>query len=515
MTLKHNKAVLFANGDFPCPERLLNQIADGDFLVAVDGGLSHMTRHGLSPDLIIGDLDSANPDDVSRFKAQGVDIRKFPREKNETDLELALAAVLEMSFHTIWITAAFGKRLDQTLGNIFLLSSDDLANCDIRLIDGQQEVFLIRQSASITGEPGQRVSLLPFNIMKHSYSLLILLILSSMLAGCVNDTSSDEARILTVMTHDSFAISEDLIAEFESEHDIKVSFVRSGDAGRALNQAILSKENPIADIFYGVDNTFLTRALQENIFEAYASPLLSEIPDNYQIDPDNFALPVDYGDVCINYDRSFFEESNLEIPATLEVLTEPEYAGLLVTENPATSSPGLAFLMATIAQYGEENYLNYWMALKENDLVVVSDWETAYYTNFSGSTGQGPQPMVVSYSSSPAAEVIFAESELEKAPTASIVGPNTCYRQVEFVGILRGTENRDMAEDFIDFMLSVPFQEDIPMQMFVYPVNQNAALPQAFVENVQIPDEPASLSPQMIDQNREKWIKAWTDLVLD
>ena len=353
------------------------------------------------------------------------------------------------------------------------------------------------------------------NIMKHSYSLLILLILSSMLAGCVNDTSSDEARILTVMTHDSFAISEDLIAEFESEHDIKVSFVRSGDAGRALNQAILSKENPIADIFYGVDNTFLTRALQENIFEAYASPLLSEIPDNYQIDPDNFALPVDYGDVCINYDRSFFEESNLEIPATLEALTEPEYAGLLVTENPATSSPGLAFLMATIAQYGEENYLNYWMALKENDLVVVSDWETAYYTNFSGSTGQGPQPMVVSYNSSPAAEVIFAESELEKAPTASIVGPNTCYRQVEFVGILRGTENRDMAEDFIDFMLSVPFQEDIPMQMFVYPVNQNAALPQAFVENVQIPDEPASLSPQMIDQNREKWIKAWTDLVLD
>ena len=162
MTLKHNKAVLFANGDFPGPERLLNQIADGDFLVAVDGGLSHMTRHGLSPNLIIGDLDSANPDDVSRFKAQGVDIRKFPREKNETDLELALEAVLEMGFHTIWITAAFGKRLDQTLGNIFLLSSDDLANCDIRLLDGQQEVFLIRQSASITGEPGQRVSLLPF-----------------------------------------------------------------------------------------------------------------------------------------------------------------------------------------------------------------------------------------------------------------------------------------------------------------------------------------------------------------
>ncbi|MEA3326294.1 MAG: thiamine ABC transporter substrate-binding protein [Chloroflexota bacterium] len=353
------------------------------------------------------------------------------------------------------------------------------------------------------------------NIMKRSYSLVILLLLSTLLAGCITGTSSDEERTLTVMTHDSFAISEDLIAEFESEHDITVSFVRSGDTGRALNQAILSKENPIADIFYGVDNTFLTRALEEKIFEAYASPLLSEIPDSYQIDPDNFALPVDYGDVCINYDRSYFEESDLDIPTTLEALIDPEYAGLFVTENPATSSPGLAFLMATIAQFGEENYLNYWMALKENGLVVVSDWETAYYTNFSGSTGQGPQPMVVSYSSSPAAEVIFSESELEEAPTASIIGPNTCYRQIEFVGILLGTKNRDLAEDFIDFMLGVPFQEDIPMQMFVYPVNQNAALPQAFVENVQIPDEPASLSPQQIDQNREKWIEAWIDLVLD
>ena len=353
------------------------------------------------------------------------------------------------------------------------------------------------------------------NIMKRTYSLLILLLLSSMLAGCISDTSSGEERNLTVMTHDSFAISEDLITDFETEQDITVSFVRSGDTGRALNQAILSKENPIADIFYGVDNTFLTRALEENIFEAYASPMLSDIPERFQIDPDHYALPVDYGDVCINYDRSFFEESDLEIPNSLEALTDPEYEGLLVTENPATSSPGLAFLMATIAQFGEENYLDYWTSLKENGLVVGSDWETAYYTNFSGSTGHGPQPMVVSYSSSPAAEVIFAERELEEAPTASIVGPNTCYRQIEFVGILQGTKNRELAEAFIDFMLSVPFQEDIPMQMFVYPVNQQAALPQAFVEHVQIPDEPASLSPQQIDQNREKWIEAWTELVLD
>jgi len=161
MSMKQNKAILFANGEFPGAEKFLGQIADDDFLVAVDGGLSHMTKHGLKPDLIIGDLDSANPEDVSRFEAQGVDIRKFPQDKNETDLELALEATLNLDHSTIWITGVFGNRVDQTLGNIFLLSRADLADVDIRLIDGHQEALLIRQSATIIGKPGHRVSLLP------------------------------------------------------------------------------------------------------------------------------------------------------------------------------------------------------------------------------------------------------------------------------------------------------------------------------------------------------------------
>jgi thiamine transport system substrate-binding protein len=325
----------------------------------------------------------------------------------------------------------------------------------------------------------------------------------------------DQSPTLTVMTHDSFAISEDLIAQFEEEHNVTVSFIRSGDTGSALNQAILSKDNPLADVFYGTDNTFLTRALEEEIFVPYESPLLEDVPDRFKIDPNFFALPVDYGDVCINYDKSYFQENNLPVPQSLDELTDPQYAGLLVTENPATSSPGLAFLMATIAHFGETGFLDFWQALSENGLVVVNDWETAYYTNFSGSSGRGPQPMVVSYGSSPAAEVIFAETELEEAPTASIIGPNTCFRQIEFVGILKGTENRELAENFIDFMLSIPFQEDIPLQMFVFPVNRNAQLPLEFAENVQTPEEPATLPPEQIDQNRQQWIEAWMETVLD
>jgi thiamine transport system substrate-binding protein len=351
--------------------------------------------------------------------------------------------------------------------------------------------------------------------MKLKFLPLILMIFTVLIASCAPKPGPEEARTLIVMTHDSFAISEEIIAQFEAEHSVRVQFVRSGDTGTALNQAILTKDNPLADVFYGLDNTFLTRALEEQLFIPYDTPMLDQIPDEFKLDPGNFALPVDYGDVCINYDRVYFETHELPIPTSLEALTEPQYAGLLVTQNPATSSPGLAFLMATIAQFGEEGYLDYWGALKQNGLVVVSNWETAYYTNFSGSTGQGPQPLVVSYGSSPAAEVIFAETELDQSPTGSIIGPNTCFRQIEFVGILKNAANLELAGAFIDFMLSVPFQEDIPLQMFVFPVNQEANLPDAFLEHVQIPDQPASLPPELIDANRETWINAWLEVVLN
>jgi thiamine transport system substrate-binding protein len=262
-----------------------------------------------------------------------------------------------------------------------------------------------------------------------------------------------------------------------------------------------------------VDNTFLSRALEEDIFEAYESPALSEIPNEFQLDDSNRALPVDYGDVCINYDKAYFAEHDLPVPQTLEDLTKPEYAGLLVTENPATSSTGLAFLLATVAHFGD-SFTDYWQALKENDVVVVDGWETAYYTNFSGSSGRGPQPMVVSYGTSPAAEVVFAEKPLDDAPTASILGPDTCFRQIEFVGILKGTQHRALAEKFVDFMLGKQFQEDVPLQMFVYPANPNAALPEEFIKYAQAPEQTAQLAPDVIAEKRDEWIQDWTDVVL-
>jgi thiamine transport system substrate-binding protein len=340
--------------------------------------------------------------------------------------------------------------------------------------------------------------------------LFLLLVTAVTLAACGPQGPAE----LTVMTHDSFAASEEVIRAFEEANNAQVTFLASGDTGAALNRAILSKEAPLADVFYGVDNTFLSRALEADIFEPYESPALANIPERFQLDPQNRLLPVDYGDVCINYDKAYFAENDLPVPASLEDLLQPEYNGLLVVENPATSSPGLAFLLATVAHFGDPGYLDFWSALRDNGLVVVNDWETAYYTNFSASSGQGPQPMVVSYGSSPPAEVIFAETPLDDAPTASITGPETCFRQIEFVGILQRTEQRELAEKFVDFMLSEQFQGDMPLQMFVFPVNQSASLPDEFVQYAQIPDQPAGLDPGEIAANREGWIAAWTETVL-
>jgi len=363
--------------------------------------------------------------------------------------------------------------------------------------------------------------------MKRFFLLTLLL-----LAACAPKTPAVEAVIvtppatvvlaplegptaaLTVMTHNSFAISESALAAFEQANNVKVTFLKSGDAGESLNKAVLTKDAPLADVFYGVDNTFLSRALESGIFEPYDSPALANVPDEFRLDPQNRALPVDYGDVCINYDRAFFEKNELAVPTSLGDLIRPEYNGLLVVENPATSSTGLAFLLATVAHFGEPGYLDYWKMLRDNGLVVVNDWETAYYTNFSGSSGRGPQTMVVSYATSPAAEVVYSDVPLEQSPTASIIGPDTCFRQIEFVGILAGTRNRAAAERFVDFMLSLSFQEDLPLQMFMMPVDPLAFLPDSFHQFNQLPDRPATLAPDVIAANRERWIQEWTDAVL-
>ncbi len=322
----------------------------------------------------------------------------------------------------------------------------------------------------------------------------------------------EEPTQLTVMTHDSFAVSEDVLQAFEERTNINVEILFSGDTGSMVNQAIISKNNPLADVMYGIDNTFLGRALEEDIFMEYQSPMLESIPDHFKLDPTNHVIPVDYGDVCLNYDIAYFEANNLDPVTSLDDLLEESYSDMLVVQNPATSSPGLAFLLLTINNYGEDGYLDYWRGLNENGMLVVNDWETTYYTEFT--TYGGTRPIIVSYGSSPPFEVLFAEEPIDEPTTAAVFGKNTCFRQIEFVGILDGTDQVEAAQEFIDFMLSVEFQEDIPGQMFVFPVNENAQVDEIFQDYLPSPEVSVTMDPASINENRGTWLETWTEEIL-
>ena len=350
--------------------------------------------------------------------------------------------------------------------------------------------------------------------MKLFRWLLIFPLLLAACGGAAESPTPSGPRTLRVMTHDSFDMSEELLRAFEQEHNVTVQILKSGDTGEALGKAILAKGQPLADVFYGVDNTFLSRALEETIFDPYQAPALAQIPDVFELDPAHGALPVDFGDVCVNYDKRYFAENGVPLPASLEDLTQPAYQDLLVVENPATSSPGLAFLLATVGHFGQEGYLDYWQAMRDNGVLVVNDWETAYYSEFSGASGAGPRPLVVSYGSSPPFELIFAETPPAEPSTAAMVENTSCFRQIEFVGILAGTPNRDLAERWVDFMLSPEFQSDLPLKMFVFPVHPEAEVDPTFERFMAVPDETAQVSPTDIAAHREEWIEAWTNVVL-
>ncbi|MGB5985415.1 MAG: thiamine ABC transporter substrate-binding protein [Desulfobacterales bacterium] len=325
--------------------------------------------------------------------------------------------------------------------------------------------------------------------------------------------TAESPPVLTLMSHDSFAVAESTLAAFEQAHGVTLKVLKSGDAGAALNQAILSKKNPLADVFFGVDNTFMSRALNADIFEPYASPRLAEIPDALKLDPSRRLLPVDFGDVCINYDRAWFAKSELTPPQTLDDLIDPAYKGLTVVQNPATSSPGLAFLMATVGALGKPGFETFWRQLRANEVYISPGWSDAYYGQFSRAKG-GTRPIIVSYATSPPAEVHYSETPLDQAPTAALLAPGSAFRQIEFVGILKGTRQPDLARELVDFMLGPLFQADIPLHMWVFPAVKETPLPEVFVKHGRQAADPVLLSPEAIEGGRERWIETWTDIVL-
>jgi thiamine transport system substrate-binding protein len=332
--------------------------------------------------------------------------------------------------------------------------------------------------------------------------------------GSKGDASSSEGVTIKLVTHDSFAVSKSVLAAFTKETGITVKLVQGGDAGSVVNQAILTKGNPQGDVLFGVDNTLLTRALDAGIFEPYSSPELAHLDATYDLDPEQHRVSsVDYGDVCLNYDKAWFADHHVAVPTSLEQLTEPAYKDLLVVENPATSSPGLAFLLSTIRHFGTDGWRQWWKDLRANGVTVSDGWEDAYNTRFSGGlASQGDKPLVVSYASSPPVEVIYADPPVTDSPTGVITAG--CYRQIEAAGVLDGTKHEAAAHRLVDFLLSQPFQADVATSMFVYPTRTGVALPDTFTRYAVSPADVTQLKPSAVEAHRKAWIDEWTDAVV-
>jgi thiamine transport system substrate-binding protein len=345
---------------------------------------------------------------------------------------------------------------------------------------------------------------------------IVLVVAAFGLAACSSRGSSSDSDgkrgSVTLVTHDSFAVSKRVLHAFTEQTGITVKVLKNGDAGAALNQAILTKDAPLGDAFFGVDNTFLSRALAAGIFVPYPAKGIDGVPTSLRLDDRDRVTPIDFGDVCVNYDKQWFADKRLPVPTSLDQLTDARYKDQLVVENAATSSPGLAFLLATVARYGPDGWGSYWRQLRANGVKVVDGWEQAYDTEFSGAAGKGDFPLVVSYASSPPAEVIYAKPTPKTAPTGSI--DDSCFRQIEFAGVLKGAEHPAAAKQLIDFMLTRRFQADVPLQMFVFPAVAGTPLPPEFTKYARVPEHPLTLAPAEIGEHREEWIKQWTNTAL-
>lgn len=316
------------------------------------------------------------------------------------------------------------------------------------------------------------------------------------------------AQELRVLVHDSFSLPKPMLARFESESGIKLGIIKGGDAGEMLNKLILTRAQPIADVVFGIDNALVAKAEAAQVLDFYAGPAATRASVVRLKGP---VVAVDYGYVNLNYDKAWFAKSGLALPASLDDLAKPAYRNLLVVQNPATSSPGYAFLLATVAGLGEQGAFDWWARMRANGLKVAKGWSEAYYTEFSRNGGS--RPLVVSYASSPAAEVFYSKEKITEPPTGNLFFKGAVLRQVEGVALVRGGRQRAAAGRFIEFMRSAPVQEALQTTMWMFPVEPGVQRPDV-MRHASEParfEDPAS---HLVAGKGADWVSRWTRVVL-
>ncbi len=325
-------------------------------------------------------------------------------------------------------------------------------------------------------------------------------------------TLAAKADDLRVLVHSSFSLPKPLLAQFETDSGIKLAIIKGGDAGEMLNKLILTKAQPIADVVFGVDNALVVKAMAANVLETYTGAASQRAAVVSLGGPSNNAfLPVDYGYVTLNYDRAWFAKQGLALPKTLFDLTLPAYQNLVAVQNPATSSAGYAFMLATVAGLGEEPAFDWWARMRANGLKVTKGWSEAYYTEFT--RNGGARPLVVSYAASPAAEVFYSKEKITEPPTGSLSLKGGVFRQVEGVAIVKGSTQTVAASKFMEFLRSPAVQQALQTSMWMFPVEAGAAR----VEVMRHAVEPAAFdnpTPETIAAKGNDWVSRWTRVVL-
>ena len=329
------------------------------------------------------------------------------------------------------------------------------------------------------------------------------------LAGCSaggGDTKDKASNEVVLLTHESYAVPEELVKEFERANNIKLVHRAVGDTGSLTNRLVLTKDNPTGDVVFGVDNTFASRALDEGVFASNDVKLPPGAEQHVIKGAEDTLAPINTASVCINIDKEWFAEKKLAVPVTLEDLTDAKYRDLTVLPSAATSSPGLAFMLTTIAAFGDE-WPQYWERLMANGAKLTSGWSDAYYVDVTQGGEKGKRPIVLSYDTSPAFTVNDAGTETS---TAALL--DTCFRQVEYAGVLEGAKNPEGAAKVIEFLLSKEVQAAIPDSMYVFGVRDDVELPEAWAKFAVQPTKTFDVAPDAIAKNRSDWLKTWTDV---
>lgn len=340
--------------------------------------------------------------------------------------------------------------------------------------------------------------------------LLVAALVIGLVGALLAPANARARQRLVVYTYDSFASgpAQAIKDGFEALYpDVEVVFLAPGSAGETLARVIaeLNAGGTDADVLVGISDTQLPRAIDHGVFmklDRSLLPNLAKVPAHLDFDDTGHVVPFDHGYVTIIYDSRVLGEADL--PQTLEDLTDPRFRGKLIAMDPRTSSVGHAFLMWTIAEYGDPGYLEFWERLLPSLLTITGGWSAAY-----SQYEAGEAPMMVSYSTDTAAGIYYAGSDHSRILTPK----GQAYQQIEAAGIVAGTDVPELAHRFLDYLLSEEVQSLIPTNNWMFPVNAQTPLPDFFAEYAVIPENPVRLDPRLIEENEQRWLREWARLI--